>query len=59
MAIFEDSMADLAAQAISAMLKRGPEGNYFVYRSSESKEVRVLGIYRSVTLVVEGPGTLV
>lgn len=56
MAIFEDSMADLASHAVSAMLQRGPESNYFVYRSSESQKLRVLGIYRSViTVVVRDP----
>lgn len=57
MAILEDSMADLAAQAIPVMLQRGPESNYLVYRSSDSQEVYALGIYRSVTPVIEGPET--
>ncbi|KAI7781349.1 hypothetical protein LA080_014783 [Diaporthe eres] len=45
MAIFEDSMTDLAAQAIPVMLQRGPESNYLVDRSSQSREVSVLGIH--------------
>lgn len=59
MAIFEDTMADLVAQAIPVMLQRGPESNYLVDRSSKSQELSVLGIHRSVTLVFNGPGTLV